>query len=58
MGLQLAPLPATVGLNDFRSIECDALEGVNGDENNSTVGVDAMLGVTIADGVEDCTMSG
>lgn len=31
------------------------MEGVDGDEDDAAVGVDAVLGITIADGVKDCS---
>ena len=53
MGLELSSPTAVVGLDDFWAIEGDALEGVDGNEDDSGVCIDAMLGVTIADGVKD-----
>ncbi len=44
---------AVVRLDDFRTIEGDALEGIDGNEDDSGVRVDAVLAVTIADGVKD-----
>ena len=41
-------------MDDLWAIEGDALEGVDCDEDDTGVGVDAVLCVTIADGVKDC----
>lgn len=53
MRLELTPPPSTVGLDDFRSIESNALERIDCNEHNSAVSVDTMLSVTIADCMED-----
>ena len=53
MWLKLASPPAVVSLNDFGAIECDTLEGVDSDENDSRICVDAVLGVTIANCMKD-----
>ena len=47
MRLELAPPPSTVGLDDLRSIESNALKRIDGDEYDSTVGVNAVLSVTV-----------
>lgn len=51
--LKLASAATVVCLYDFWAIEGDALEGVDGDEDNSGICIDAMLGVTIANCVKD-----
>ena len=53
MRLEFASPPAVVCLYDFRTIESDTLEGVDGNEDNSGVCIDAVLSVTIADCVKD-----
>ena len=53
MWFEFASPPAVVCLYDFRTIESDALEGVHGNEDDSGIRVDAVLGVTIADCVKD-----
>jgi hypothetical protein len=53
MRLELASPPSTVGLNDFRSIEGDALKRIDGNEYNSAVGVDAVLSITITNCVKN-----
>ena len=40
-------------MDDLWAIEGDVLEGVDCDEDDTGVGVDAVLCVTIADGVKD-----
>lgn len=52
MGFQFASFPPAVRLNDLRSIESNALEGVNCDEDDTTVGVYAVLGISISDGMQ------
>lgn len=49
MGFKFSSLSSAVGLDDLGSIESDALEWVYGNEDNSTVCVDAMLGIAIPD---------
>ena len=53
MWFEISPPPAVVSLNDFGAIECDTLEGVDSDENDSRICVDAVLGVTIANCMKD-----
>ena len=53
MWLEFASPSTVVCLDDFGTIESDALEGVHGNEDDSGVRVDAVLGVTIADCVKD-----
>ena len=53
MGLQLPSLTASIRLDDLGAIEVDALEGIDGNEDDTTVGVYAMLRVAISDGVEN-----
>jgi hypothetical protein len=53
MRLELAPPPSTVGLNNFRSIESNALKRIDSNENNSAVSINAMLSVTIANRMKD-----
>lgn len=54
MGFELASPAAIVCLDNFWAIEGDALEGVDSDEDDTGVGVDTVLCVTIADGMKDC----
>lgn len=51
MWFELPPSPAAVGLDDFWTIERDALERVDSDEDYSTVCVDTVLGIAVADGM-------
>ena len=53
VGFEFTPSPAIVGLNDFWAVQGDALEGIDGNEDDTGICIDAMLGVTIADGVKD-----
>lgn len=53
MWLQLASPTTTICLNDLGAIERDALEGIDSDEDDSTVGIDAMLGIAIANGMQN-----
>ena len=53
MWLKLASPTTIVCLNDFGTIKRDTLEGVDGDEDDPRVCIDAVLGVTIADCVKD-----
>ena len=53
MGFELSSSATIVGLDDFWTVECDALEGVDSNEDDSGVCVDAVLGITIADCVKD-----
>lgn len=46
---KLSSPPSAVGLDNLGSIESDALERVDGNEDDSTVCVDAMLGIAIPD---------
>ena len=54
MGLELSSPPATVCLDNLGAIESDTLEWVDGNKHNSTICVDAVLRISVADGVEDC----
>lgn len=54
MWLQFSTPPTAVRLDNFGAIESDALERVDGNENNTAVCVDAMLGISISDGVKYC----
>ena len=56
MWLEFASPSTVVCLDDFGTIESDALEGVDSNEDDPGVRVDAVLGVTIADCVKDWTM--
>jgi hypothetical protein len=47
MGLQIASLSTAIRLNDLRSIQSHTLERIDGDEYDSTICIDAVLGVTI-----------
>lgn len=49
MWFKLSSPPSAVCLDNLGSIESDALEGVYGNEDDSTVCVDAMLGITVPD---------
>lgn len=51
MWFELSPSPAAVGLDDFGTIERDALERVDSDEDYSTVGIDTVLGIAVSDGM-------
>ena len=53
MWLEFASPSTVVCLDDFGTIESDALEGVDSNEDDPGVRVDAVLGVTIADCVKD-----
>lgn len=53
VGLKFTPSPATVGLDDLRTIKRYALERVDSDEDYSAVGVDTVLGVAISNGMEN-----
>ena len=53
MWFELPPSPAAVGLYDFWTIERDALERVDSNEDYSAVCVDTVLGVAVADGMQD-----
>ena len=53
MWFEISPPPAVVSLNNLRPIESDALEGVDSNEDDSRVSIDAMLSVTIADCMKD-----
>ena len=54
MGLELSSPPATVCLDNLGAIESDTLEWVDGNKHDSTICVDAVLRISVADGVEDC----
>ena len=51
MGLQFPSPSTTVCLNDFRAIEGDALEGIHGNKDNSTVGINTMLSISVPNGM-------
>lgn len=53
MWLQLPSPTTTIGLDNLGSVESDALERVHGYQDNATIGIDAMLGITIADRMKD-----
>lgn len=53
MRFELSPLPSTVGLDNLGSIECDALERIDSDEHNTTICVNAMLRISIANSVQN-----
>ena len=53
MWFEISPPPAVVSLDNLRPIESDALEGVDSNEDDSGVSIDAMLSVTIADCMKD-----
>lgn len=53
MRLEIASSAATVCLNDLWAIYCYSLEGIHGNQDDSRIGVDAVLSITIADGVEN-----
>lgn len=52
MRFQLSPFPATIRLNYLGAVECDTLERVNGYENNTTVGVYAVLCIAVSNRME------
>ena len=54
MWLQLSSPPTAICLDDLGAIEGDALEWVHGNQHNTGVGIDAMLGISVSNGVEDC----
>lgn len=54
MRLQLPSPPPTICLNNLWAIECNALERVDRDQDYTTVGVDAMLGIAVADSMQNC----
>ena len=56
MWLQLASPPTTVRLNNFRAIERNTLKRVDRDQNYATVGVDTMLGIAVANGMQNCAI--
>lgn len=58
MRLQFPSPSTTISLNDLGSIESNALEGVHGNEDDTTVGVYAVLCVSIPNGVKHCTQVG
>ena len=47
MRFQLPSFPAAVCLDDLRPVQCDTLERIDGYQHNSTVRIDAMLGIAI-----------
>jgi hypothetical protein len=55
MGFKFSSPAPTVGLDDFGTIECDALEGIDSYEDNSAVSVDTMLSIAVADRVKHYT---
>jgi hypothetical protein len=57
MWFKLASLSAGVCLNDIGAIQGDALERVDSNEHNTTVGIDTVLRISIANGMEDYTAS-
>lgn len=50
--LELSSTATIIRLNDLRSIEGDALEGIHGNQDDTTVGIDAMLGITVSNGMQ------
>lgn len=54
MRFKLSFPTATVSLNNFWPIQCDALKGVDGNEHNATVRVDAVLRISVANCMEHC----
>ena len=53
VGLKISSSTTIVCLDDFWAIESDTLEGVDGNEDDARICIDAMLRVTIADGMKD-----
>ena len=53
MGLQVTPPPAAVSLDDLGTIKGDALKGVDSDKYDTTICIDAVLGITVSDGMEN-----
>ncbi|KAI3483202.1 hypothetical protein L1887_53982 [Cichorium endivia] len=53
MWLELALASSGVGLDDLGAVEAEAVERVDGDEDDAGVGVDDALGVSVEDGVKD-----
>lgn len=52
------PTPSpTISLDDFWSIEGNALEWIHSNKNDSAVRVDAVLRVTIPNSMENCVES-
>jgi hypothetical protein len=53
MGLEVTSPPTTIRLNNLGPVYCHPLERVHGDEDDAGVGIDAVLGISVSDGVED-----
>ena len=53
MRLQLSSSPPTICLDNLRAIECNTLERVDRDQNYTTIGVDTMLRIAVADGMQN-----
>jgi hypothetical protein len=53
MGLKIASLSAAVGLNNLGAIHGDALEGIDGNKYNTTVGIYTVLSISVANGMEN-----
>lgn len=58
MRFELALPPTGVSLDDGGRVDRERGERVDGDENDSRVGVDLAQGVAVKDGVEDCVGGG
>jgi hypothetical protein len=48
---QITSPPTVIRLNNFRTIEGDTLEGIDSDQNDTAVCVDAVLNIAIANGM-------
>ncbi len=52
--LKLALSSPSIGLDDFGSVKRHSLERIDSDEHDPGIGVDAVLRITILNGVQDC----
>ena len=53
MRLKFSPFSTGVRLDDLRPIQSDTLERIDGNEDDTAVGVNAVLGIAIADCVKN-----
>lgn len=52
MRFELSSPSPTISLDNFGTVESDALKGIDSNEYDPAVSVDAMLGVSVANGME------
>lgn len=56
MRLQFAPALARVRLDDLGAVQIQSEEGIDSNEDNAGVCVDETLGISVENGVKDCSV--